>query len=686
MYLKYRPEIDSLRAFAIIPVVLFHANLKYFSGGFVGVDIFFVISGYLITSIILRDLENGKFSLINFFNARIKRLLPLLSLVCLITTLVCLFILPQDDFKDLALSNIAVLTYWSNFFFENMNNYFDKSSEFIPLLHTWSLSVEEQFYIIFPILMLFFYKLKIIKLNYLILFGTIFSFFIMQFGGNLKFNFPYIESQFFLFSNSLFNKFMLPYGRIWELGAGSLVAIYLSNKKNIISNNLYFNNLIISLSLILIIFSILFFNKSTPYPSIYTLIPVVATSALIIFLSQASSFGFIFKNKYLISLGLISYSIYLIHYPFFSILNYLLIKLSLLNLIFSLLVILLVSFLSWKFFELPIRKKYSNKTLYLTLLATYTLTIFFSLLVINEKIKIERFAFKESIKSSLDIQSREGNKCFDINFIFKSNDLSDFCIIGNDKKDKIDFIVTGDSHLVSYYNIFDNFSKENNKKGIFVGYSGCTPFLSIFPVRSDQNIRNCNKLNLKLLHFAKEFNIKNLILIGRWDYYTLGGQNGHNFSFIDNKNFGVGNSKVSNIAFKKGLKKTIKNYKEIGTRVHLIKQPPFQELHAKYVFHYLNKQKISNKNIVNDILAKHSIDIKKNKNFNKKINILFDAEKNKNENLYLYNPEKLFCENVYNKCLIGNQKYSYYIDENHISINGANLLKPMIKNILNNFL
>ncbi len=149
--LKYRADIDGLRAIAVLPVVLFHADFSFFSGGYVGVDIFFVISGFLISNILLADISKNEFSLISFYERRIRRILPALLFVLLITSLVTLFILLPSELDKYGKSLFAATFFYSNYFFMFDVGYFNTSSEINPLLHTWSLSVEEQFYIIFPV-------------------------------------------------------------------------------------------------------------------------------------------------------------------------------------------------------------------------------------------------------------------------------------------------------------------------------------------------------------------------------------------------------------------------------------------------------------------------------------------------------------------------------------------------------
>ena len=183
---NYRPEIDGLRSLAIIPVLLFHAGFKFFSGGYIGVDIFFVISGYLITGIILNEINENKFSLVHFYERRARRILPILLFIIILSTLFSWFFLNMYAFRSFGESLIGVATFSSNFYFWLKSGYFSESTELMPLMHTWSLSVEEQFYLIFPILMIFLTKINKNKLFYIIIFLTFFQQYPIFKGGIIK--------------------------------------------------------------------------------------------------------------------------------------------------------------------------------------------------------------------------------------------------------------------------------------------------------------------------------------------------------------------------------------------------------------------------------------------------------------------------------------------------------------------
>ena len=192
----YRPEIDGLRALAVMPVIFYHASYPFFSGGYLGVDIFFVISGYLISYIILDDLTRNKFSILNFWKRRAKRILPALLSVIIFASLLSYFYIPNNEIKVFSNSIVSSLFFYSNFFFQFNTGYFDFAAEYQPLIHTWSLSIEEQFYILFPIFLLLFYKNNYKLLLFIIL---ILSLSFAQWGGNLKLSYPFVEDNLNIF-------------------------------------------------------------------------------------------------------------------------------------------------------------------------------------------------------------------------------------------------------------------------------------------------------------------------------------------------------------------------------------------------------------------------------------------------------------------------------------------------------
>jgi len=222
--MEYRREIDGLRAVAVLPVILFHAGVELFSGGFVGVDVFFVISGYLITSIILKEQQTGTFSLVRFYERRARRILPALFLVVIACIPFAWIWLLPEDLKSFGKSLIAVPTFTSNILFARESDYFTPLAELKPLLHTWSLAVEEQFYVFFPILLILAHKWRTVSNGVLIAAIGIISLCLAQWG---------------LSTNPKIAFYFLP-TRAWELMIGALIAVYVlrPNAKTIASHEL----------------------------------------------------------------------------------------------------------------------------------------------------------------------------------------------------------------------------------------------------------------------------------------------------------------------------------------------------------------------------------------------------------------------------------------------------------------
>ena len=339
--MKYRPELDGLRALAIVPVVFFHAGFSAFSGGFVGVDVFFVISGYLITTIILNELTQDTFRIVDFYERRARRILPALIFVLLACTPFAWFWLLPEDLKMFSQSLVAVSMFVSNVFFWKTSNYFETAAELNTLQHTWSLAVEEQYYILFPLFLMVTWKLnKRWLLGILGLVGMI-SLALSHWGA---------------FAKPAATFYLLP-TRAWELLIGSFVAFWLfdADRQHF---NPHYAELGGLLGLLLLLYSVFFFSGETPFPSLYTLIPTVGTALLILFATRGTLLGQILSSKVFVGVGLLSYSTYLWHQPLFAFVRYQSINKPSAIVISALIIMCyLLAYLSWRYIELPFRDK-----------------------------------------------------------------------------------------------------------------------------------------------------------------------------------------------------------------------------------------------------------------------------------------------------------------------------------------
>lgn len=344
--MHYRKEIDGLRAIAIIPVLWIHAGFPYLTGGFIGVDVFFVISGFLITSILLKELENKNFSIGNFYERRARRILPALITVIIFTSIVAPFISSHPKFlEDYGTSVISTMLFASNIFFWQTSGYFGSVSELSPMLHTWSLAVEEQFYIFFPILLALTYPYGKKVLIGALIAVSLSSLFIAEWGAS---------------NYSVANFYLLP-SRAWELFAGALAAMLIRSDKIKVLRNGY-STLLSLIGLTQIFSSYFLFSPSTSHPSLFTLAPITGTVFVLLFSTEQGPIGKFLSSKIMAFIGVMSYGLYLWHQPILALMKrkYSL-HLSLGEAIFSIIVTFLLSYLTWKFVETPLRnrKKYS---------------------------------------------------------------------------------------------------------------------------------------------------------------------------------------------------------------------------------------------------------------------------------------------------------------------------------------
>lgn len=339
MKINYRPEIDGLRAIAVISVILFHAGSNLFSGGYVGVDIFFVISGFLITNIILIELQKGNFSIINFYERRARRILPLLFFVMTLSIPFAWILLPLSDLQNFSKSLIAATFFLSNlFFWKEGGGYFEIASGLKPLVHTWSLAIEAQYYLFFPLLLIFIYKLGKKWVLFSIYLVIICSLLTAQVGSIYR---------------PVANFFLLP-TRVWEFAIGSLVVILISNKHLIIFSS-KLKSLLSGLGLLLIIAAIFFFNKETAFTSFYTLIPTIGAALIILFASQDNIVGRFLSEKKIVFIGLISYSLYIWHLPILAFSRYYFSSINTTHTIVLILITFFLSAITWRFIERPFR-------------------------------------------------------------------------------------------------------------------------------------------------------------------------------------------------------------------------------------------------------------------------------------------------------------------------------------------
>jgi peptidoglycan/LPS O-acetylase OafA/YrhL len=337
--MNYRPDIDGLRTMAVLPVVFYHAGVTGFTGGFVGVDIFFVISGFLITTIIHRELAEGRFSILRFYERRARRILPALFAVTVASLVAGWFLLTPADYDQMGQSILSALLFVSNmWFWQNSGGYFDGGTDYLPMLHTWSLAVEEQFYIFFPLLLMALYRFARRLLVPAILVLVIGSLILAAWAT------PHMPSASF---------YLLP-TRIWELGMGALLALGLVRTEA----PRVLRETIGALGLVCVLVPVFLYDSTTEFPGLAALPPVLGAAALI----WAGTVGPVMASRLLslrpmVWIGLISYSLYLWHWPVMAFVRNRIftVELEPIWLMATVLTSVLAGWISWRFVERPFR-------------------------------------------------------------------------------------------------------------------------------------------------------------------------------------------------------------------------------------------------------------------------------------------------------------------------------------------
>jgi len=519
----YRPDIDGLRAVAVLIVIAFHAFPEWVPAGFIGVDIFFVISGFLITNLIQEGLHQQNFSFTSFYASRVRRLFPSLILVLLACQIFAWFALLSDEYKLLGKHIAAAALLIPNWMIWSDIGYFDYAANSKPLLHLWSLGVEEQFYLLWPLTLFLIYKHRFnaIKITLAIL---LCSFFL-----NLVMMEKYPSASFFL-----------PFTRIWELLAGSLLAqlarqgVMTSDAINAkLFRHRHIKQGLPILGIFLLSVSLLVIDQDQRFAGVLALLPVMGT-LLIILSGQQSWFNErVLSNRILVGIGLISYPLYLWHWPLLSFSRILEqtepdwpIK------IFCIAVAFILSLLTFYFIERPARFGRYLKAKTYTLMALMFITACLGFATYLSE------GFKSRFTNQL-IEVQISDLAFDIPtstdwYCSQVNNEGPRCLTSGPEPTAV---VMGDSHALTIYpGLVERFKSKGQTVALYGGSDGCPPLLNVVIQDIGGDVRNClQKGTQALLRIIKDPAIKEVILTSRGPMYT----SGKGFGDIESSQFGT---------------------------------------------------------------------------------------------------------------------------------------------------
>jgi peptidoglycan/LPS O-acetylase OafA/YrhL len=556
--MHYRSDIDGLRAVAIIPVVLFHLGFTSFSGGYVGVDVFFVISGFLITSLIYGEMCAGSFSFIAFYERRVRRLLPALFAVIVASSTVAAVLMLPNDLKAFSQSLVAATVFGANVYFQKTAGYFDGPTETKPLLHTWSLSVEEQFYIFYPILLLIVLRYFRSHVRWVVSGGALLS---------LVAAIYFVQRQ----PNAVF---YLLHFRAWELLLGALLA--LGVVPGVPSTRL--RDGISLLGLGMIGYSVFAFSRETVFPAANALYPSVG-AALVLYsrIGGPTLVGRLLGLRPLVLTGLVSYSLYLWHWPLIVFSKYYLIRnLTLVEKLSLLVIAFLLAAISWRYIERPFRGKsglLSGPAIFKSSAAIVAVLIAIGLAGKYGNGFPQRFSAEVARLATTGEDHRQlklSKRC-----MVRSNDkplTTKACHLGTG--DRPSFLLWGDSHALALAPAVDRVASKAGRMGLFVGKPACPPLLGVKRFNalgvSDDSCRDFYNQALSLLEQNRD--IRTVILVGRWALSSLGHrfENETGAPAVISPEGIEGNPK----AFHDGLERTLRHLNERGLEVIFVTQVP----------------------------------------------------------------------------------------------------------------
>lgn len=631
MHNTYRADIDGLRAVAVTAVLLFHADLGC-DGGYVGVDVFFVISGFLITSLILKDIDRGRFQVVDFVERRVRRILPPLAVVVFASLVAGWLLLFPLELQELGQSVFAQAMLVSNVYFWLESGYFAEAAEVKPLLHTWSLAVEEQFYLLFPVLLVLINRVsrKLIIPSLLLIGGASFGFSVYS-----SYTYP------------SFNFYLLP-TRAWELLMGSLLAAIPMR---------HFSSRWLTESLswtgfVAIIGAIVLFDRETRFPGVAALLPCVGTSLVIWANGQSMTYlGRWLSTPPLVFVGLISYSLYLWHWPVFVFAKYWTLgTLSLNERLLLLVLSVALAILSWKCVEGPFRQRkiFAGRVQIVSFASVATVTLLLAGLVLHAC---------KGVPSRIPTEALQyANAKADFPFLCQISLMQarngELVELGSENKHSpIDLLVWGDSHAMAALPILDIMCRENSIRGVAATHSATSPLVGYEDSSRDSLKGDSLAFKETVVEFVSMQHVSNVLLIARWDHYIASDQ---------------GTDRLRSY-----LEPTIKNLTESGANVWIMRQVPKQRCNVP--------QSLASAVLYGRDLEELALPFDVFRRDFQLQDPLFEGLSRKYVGVTVLDPTDVFYVAGTTRCRIAEGGRSLYCDGDHLSSAGALLLRPLFE-------
>jgi peptidoglycan/LPS O-acetylase OafA/YrhL len=641
----YRPDIDGLRAICIVSVVMFHAGFSDWSGGFVGVDIFFVISGFLITSLIIRQMQEGRFSLTGFYERRVRRLLAATIPVLIFTTLFAVAFYTSGNLVTYCKSLLAFATYTANWFFLSETGYFGTPPEVNPLLHSWSLAIEEQFYLVFPALLLVLVRFPRAMVPCVAALAV------------LSFGYSQLEISRGLLDRAFYSSF----SRFWELLAGALLALvpWVIDKTKAIAFPLRLAGLV------LVIAPVFLYGHSTPFPGLAALLPV--SGALLIIAASPDSRDPAWRlltAAPVVYVGRISYSLYLWHWPMFGAVRTLAFNANDFHMGIAIVLSVALAALSYHWIEQPIRTRRilpGGRHMAGMLASASAAALVFAVVGWNAGGWPDRFGHDVERKAAhAATRFYLPAACYERDDTVRTE--REFCTYGAAKNGKIDLLLWGDSHASAIFTAFSTYADERGLSLAFAGRGGCPPLLDAWR-SNDAVLQQCRQFNDSVRAFIREKNIPAVALAARWSEYSDGHQ-----AILDQEHSRTDRATTRKV-FETALTRTLYELKQ--RTVVFVEQVPQHKAKVPNAYLVLSRLGGSLDSIAIDSLAHE----KRQRYMSSFLDRIASGR-----SIGRLDPAKPLCSRKH--CLVEADGKLLYSDHNHINRDGSLFIYPFVRSKL----
>ena len=649
---SYRPDIDGLRAVCILSVVMFHAGFRDWSGGFVGVDIFFVISGFLITSLIARQVSLGQFTLLGFYERRVRRLLAASIPVAIFTTLFALAFYTSETLVTYCQSLIAFVFYGSNWFFLSQTGYFAAASETSPLLHTWSLGVEEQFYLVFPALLL------------VLLRRPRSAFWILAALAVSSLAYAQIE----IARGFLDRAFYSSLSRFWELLAGALLALL----PGLIERTVRIALPMRVAGLAMVAASVLLYRDETPFPGVAALLPVGGALLLVAASPDSRDPAWrLLTARPVVYLGRLSYSLYLWHWPILGAARTLSIERNDVHILLAVALSVVLAALSYHVVEQPVRarrKLARGRDMGLLLAATSAFGIAIGCAGWSAGGWPGRFS-PEVVAAAARAVDPTGfpERCFESQTEAHTGPL---CRFGDTAKPKVDMVLWGDSHSLSLLPAFRRYAEGRGLALAYAGRGGCPPLADTGRSRRGRNqfdARLCPDFNNAVRAFIRDHDVPVVVLAAWWSLYA----NDLHGGLVSLKEAAVGNE-AAGATFEAALGRTLAELQ--GRDVVIVEQVPVYKTNLPSAHVVLHRFGSSASAIGADPVRHRQ---------QQRLAVAAVEKFASLGNMRRIDPASVLCGP--NRCLVAAEGKLLYKDGNHLNFDGSMFVYPLIEHELDAF-